>query len=225
MASCFKVLSKIDKITKYSVYGWIREAEIELKIEHFPMILSSICILYYREDEIFDPNKIGDKVKLSNTKKIITAIRGYGNETLSNYAITEISSMRNIVCRWDLKLNQKNSYTGIRVGVSSLTQSFGFSNGLDKVKDGHAIYMYSSWGKILDQKTTKWRKYGKKSLKNDTISIILDLRRGQINYLVNGKDQGIAYKDIQKSDDIKYRLIVFLGKGGHCLEILNFSIS
>ena len=71
----FKQLNTIDKRTKYSVYGWMRNEEKALKLRHIPSMISSMCILYFRDDEIFGvtPN---DQVKLSENKKIITKIDG-----------------------------------------------------------------------------------------------------------------------------------------------------
>eukprot|EP01084_Bolivina_argentea_P297692 512906_1 len=106
-----KLLSKIDKRTKYVVFGWIRNNEKTLQLSHIPVMISSICILYFRDDEIFAIT--GTKVKLSNNKKCIEKIKkemAWGN---SSYGINEISSKDNIVCQWDLKINKcTNSYGG-----------------------------------------------------------------------------------------------------------------
>ena len=48
------LLSKVDKRTKYSVYGWIREYEKALNLSTIAHIISSISILYFRDDGIFD---------------------------------------------------------------------------------------------------------------------------------------------------------------------------
>ena len=62
-----KQLSKIDKRTKYSVYGWIREEEKALKLSKIPSMISAMFILYFREDEIFGVIR-NDHFKLSDTK-------------------------------------------------------------------------------------------------------------------------------------------------------------
>ena len=73
MASCWRKLSKIDRRTKYAVYGWIRKAEQELQLSHTPLMVSSICILYYVEDEIFE--QTADTVKISKRGKCITKLK------------------------------------------------------------------------------------------------------------------------------------------------------
>ena len=88
MASFLKKLSKIDTRTKYGVYGWIRQAEQELQLRHVPLMISSICILYYHKDEIFDI--VSKDVKLSMDGKSITKLcTGCKN---TNYGINKIAS-------------------------------------------------------------------------------------------------------------------------------------
>ena len=57
--------------------GWIRKQEKMLKLHNVPTVVTSMCILYTREDEIFDKisdngikiNKIVDmNVAISNKK-------------------------------------------------------------------------------------------------------------------------------------------------------------
>ena len=54
MTSMLKQLSKVSIHTKYSVYGWVREAETELRMGDIPLMIQTICILYYRDDDVFD---------------------------------------------------------------------------------------------------------------------------------------------------------------------------
>ena len=74
--SLFKQLSKIDSRTKYSVYGWIKSQEKQLKLRDIPSMISALCILYFRDDEIFDI--ISKKeIQLSHNHKVIhITIRG-----------------------------------------------------------------------------------------------------------------------------------------------------
>ena len=45
---------------------------------------------------------------------------------------------------------------------------------------------------------------------------------GQIKLLVNQQDEGNAFKNITKSNKIKYRLFVTLKNIGDSVEIINF---
>ena len=71
--SLLKRLRKIDQRTKSAVHGWVREHETQLKLSKIPTCIISICILFFRKDEIFD---IFDKTKckLSLDKKTISKL-------------------------------------------------------------------------------------------------------------------------------------------------------
>ena len=113
-STSLKLLSKTDNYTKYIVYGWIRAAEKDLRMGHVPMAIDVICILYYRDDDIFDVRAC-ENVTVSENKKSIICISSLGhNNICCNYGITQILSKDDIICRWDLKINKKitwrNSY-------------------------------------------------------------------------------------------------------------------
>ena len=54
MSSWLKKLSKIDDRTKLAVYGWVSNEERLLHLNHIPIMISSICVLYFYDDEIFE---------------------------------------------------------------------------------------------------------------------------------------------------------------------------
>ena len=95
------------------------------------------------------------------------------------------------------------------------------------VIENNDCYLYSSIGTrfAVQKGRRRWRNYGncKKYGQNDTVSIILDLRKRTINYLVNEQNQGIAYRNIKKDDETKYQLIVALESKDDCIEIVDFS--
>ena len=78
MTSLLKRLSTIDDKTKYGVYGWIREAEKELKSSQIPLMISSICILYYHEYDTFEI--VPDNTRISCNGKCITKINQCRND-------------------------------------------------------------------------------------------------------------------------------------------------
>ena len=87
----FKQLNKVDKRTKYSVYGWIRNNEKSLKLSNVPSMITSICVLYFRDEEIFDV--ISKETELSGNKKMITKI---------SEIIMKICEVMNIIFIWKL---------------------------------------------------------------------------------------------------------------------------
>ena len=80
-----KKLSKIDERTKDAVIGWIRETEKELSMNHTPLMISSLCILFFFAEEIFE--FYGDNVEASNNHKTITKT---SNEKWSLFVFIEV---------------------------------------------------------------------------------------------------------------------------------------
>ena len=228
MSSSLKLLSQTDNRTKYAVYGWIRQAEKELQIGNIPTKeIGSICILYYRADEIFD--SVGSEVILSEDKRTITKTDPTQQDIpVCNYGLIQIPTNGDSICRWDLRINKKEMYSGIRIGLST-TRTMGkfweivSNNDTEK----NTLCLYSSYAARFDpiESEVQWPDYGKEYGENDVVSIILDLTKRSINYLLNDKDQGIAYENIGRNEDTKYQLLVALESQDDCVEIINFSRS
>ena len=213
-------LKKIDKRTKYSVHGWIRNKEKQLKLNHIPSVIKAMCILYFREEEIFDI--ISDNgIKLSENKKIITKITRYTISSLdcsNNYGIIEIPSESDSICRWDLKVIN-NDYDSIAVGIASKR----IPNSKIYRKEEECIYYLFS-EKCMKRNGALWKsRFGDDFGKGDQVSINLDLRRAEVELLINGNKKGIRFQNIVKAHDIGYWLIVSLDNHNDCVEIMNFT--
>ena len=217
MSSLFKRLSAIDEITKDTVNGWIRFQQQELNLCHVPMMLCSICILYYHNDEIFDI--IGNNVKVSKNKKGITKINKYDWNNTS-YGINQISLNSGVKYKyqWDIKIMIEIPGINFFIGLSSGCSP---SKGCE-VPSTCLKFMYCSDGDLLvDSKDINWKEYGRPLDNNDIVSILLDLREMEIRFFVNGIDQGIAY-NVTISDE-KLRLSVTMYPKSTSVEIVKFS--
>ena len=205
-------LTYIDKQTKYAVYGWIREAERELKLSFVSEIIE-ICILYYDQGEIFDI--IGRSVTLSQDKRCATQIIG---RTLdgwqNNFGRIRIPSRCNIVCKWDLKIMKLKVGDDIKIGFCAESQDLYNNN----------EYRYTWWsdGDLFFNRKKYHDGDGVVTFKeNDHISIILDLIHLQIKASVNNGEEKILFKNVEKEDNIEYKLMVAMEKEA-TVEILQF---
>eukprot|EP01084_Bolivina_argentea_P092764 166874_1 len=224
MACNLKVLSKIDKRTKYLVNGWIRNNEKLFKLNHIPLLISSICILYVRDDDIFAIT--GTQVKVLHNKKCIEkTVTDSHRDSIwwqnTSYGKAHIFSKCDNVFKWELKINNIGTVSddgNIMVGISSIE-----TNTEDTWDAGDGIhYVFCTDGMIY--KSDRWCGYSLLCAdKNDTISMCLDLKKQEISFSINDNNQGVAYKDIEQGDDIKYRLFVSLRHVGDSVEIINFS--
>ena len=223
----FQQLSKIDNRTKYAVHGWIREVETSLQLTHIPMMINSMCILFFRDDEIFDI--IGKNVRLSSNKKCITKLKmPQGLQWCNNsYGIMEIPSMSDLIYKWDLKITRLDA-NGIMIGISSIQAP---NEDFERKYGYH--YVHFNTGEIFHKNKTKrrlsfgtiknWKAYGDGYQQSDIVSIHLNMKQGKIRFLINGKDQGIAYKHICKDQHVKYRLFATIYHEDEGVEIVNFS--
>ena len=224
MSSLFKKLSKIDDATKYGVYGWIRKAEEELNLCHIPHMISSICILYYHEDDIFDVRKMGKFVHVSDDKKCVTFknSKRYYWQHCNLFGTINVPSTNDLHYRWDLKVH-RGSNDEFLIGISAAYDSFNIEEEAFEQTGPHYLF-YSGYGSLIFENNTQtWKEYGTGYGNNDKVSIELNLRRNKIKFYVNGIDQGVAYqgKVIKKDKDIYYRLLVAGYKSGK-IEIIGF---
>ena len=215
-----KQLNKISKRNQYSVYGWIREQEKLLKITHIPSMINVMCILYFRDDDTFDIlSKNG--VRLSSDNKMITKVGGcsFVGSECNNYGNMVIESESEYVLKWDLQIIKCSPSFAVFVGIAS-EQNPNTSISTIVSIPGHFIFASNQYKRRSED--TRWSIFGKFWNDGDKISIILDLKKGELSLMINDKDQGVALEDIPKSKDIKYRLFVTLRYDGDSVKILNF---
>lgn len=222
MSAFLKKLSNIDSKTKYSVYGWIRKAEEELKLGHIPLLISSICILYFHDDAIFDIT--AENIKLSKDKKCITKLLTKGWDNVC-YGITKIQSNTNNIYRWDMKINKLIfGGVGIQIGISNI---FHANTSFDNYNAG---FQYIQWGDgdVFHPSDRDWNSENDEEFwiqENDKVSIVLNLKTATMICSVdhNGEIFEIKHKNIKKSDDIIYRFGVSLFDINDSIEIIDFS--
>ena len=223
-----KLLNKIDMRTKYSVYGWIRNKRQLLKLQTIPSMIQAICILYYKDDEVFDI--INDKIiKLSENKKIIT--RFYMNPKETNhvdnntsYGMLEIPSNSEAICKWDLKILMANTSDHIFIGVTHKhNKNKNICMPGDEIKDNpYYVYGNSSWCKGFKRKLLIVNK-GPFWQNGDKVSIVLDLKHAEMKLEINGIVCGNIFKNIVKSATVTYRLFVAIRDVGAGVEIVDFT--
>ena len=210
-----RLLKKIDERTKLSVHGWIRNKEKTLTLSNIPSMINAICILYFRDDEIF--NAINKDMKLSENQKKITKQDNDWNWKNCSFGIIEIESKSDMICQWDLNIKSRPTwYGGIIVGIAS--QQTLDADPCVKGEDDYR-YCYANCGAKYTNGVKK--AYGKE-WSDCTLSIHLNLKLRQLSFSVNNVNQGIAFENIKKSENIKYRLMVSLFYKESFVEIINF---
>ena len=214
-------LLKVDRRTKYSVYGWIRNMEILLKDTTIPPEIIEICILYCRDEEVF--NVISDVgIEISENKKIITKVGKDKYNDNNNYGIIEIESESACICQWDLRAIKISD--GLAIGIASKQVPN------EQIKDSEDCCYYlfyqeddCSWTSFHSDSTDYGHGDQKKWAEGDKISISVDFQKCRIQLLINDVDAKRAVESIQTSQQTKYQLFVSLHSIGDSIEILNFT--
>ena len=212
--SLSKILSNTDQNTQYSVYGWVRMQEKTLNLGHIPVMISAICIMYYRKDDIFEIAASG--MKISSNGRIITRIGERGFSFSNVYGLNKIPTDddNKKVYQWNLRMN-KVKYGSVFGVCSKVFLGRGSFNSWE--------YIYKRNGDIDDTELDKRiRGYGDKLEEGDILTIELDLNNSQIKYFINGNDKGVAFKDIKRGKDIKYRLHAALSSVGSEVELISY---
>ena len=221
-----KLLSKIDERTKDAVRGWFREHEKMLKLRNVPMMISAICILYFRKDEIFD--SFNDKyLELSKNKKCVSR-NNYHNTNQRRvffadcYGINEIQSTNKGKYEWNLRM-YGDEYFRIYVGISSYRAT---AINLYEMNDGYG-YAFTAFGfKISKEGKNKLKRSDRQAFRfqgGDKISLCLNLYTRQLNIKINDDVyRQSVFDDIKQGKDIKYKLIVSLAHDNQKVQIEDF---
>ena len=187
-----------------------------------PSMITAICILYARDDEIF--GIVSDNgIELTENKKIITKIdkKSWNN---SNYGINEISSMDDWFYKWNFRVNSVTNPRQLMFGISSKQAPNCYTGLMYNECIGCVYCKFRSKEKNCSSiNYLAWIKYCDEIKEGDIISLCLDLKRATIKLIINGKDYVIAFQNIQRSMDINYRFFVTLYHMNDCVEILNFT--
>ena len=235
---------------KYACYGWIRETENILKLAQIvPSIVKVVCLLYFRDDEIFNDVIEKGGIQLSSNKKVLS-LSDYDDKSscnifqhkiciypCNNYGINEICSTQQTKIQWDLKVNDptrgwwsatpailfgianKHDVDADRIHYIFQYQKIWISHGLCRFYHRNGKYTYS--GKYA-------RALGRHKQKiyddGDRVSLHLDLKQKKIKVIVNGFDLGFTSVPIVTSPQIQYKFCVILHGGPSTVEILDFNI-
>eukprot|EP01084_Bolivina_argentea_P035446 65750_1 len=181
-----------------------------------PLLVTSLCITYYFIPESFD-EIVSNESKLYNNKRNL--ISNYRIEEV-NYGSIIVSSDSQLISEWHVQIKHINGMmNGIDIGISCHDQ--------DNTHPVH--YGYYGGGFVFKtvNGTRKWRSFGTKYGLDDVIQMKLDFKSnkstGILSYYVNGLDQGIAFHNIAKNENLSYKLTIGTTLKTTIIKILKFT--
>ena len=209
-----------DENTQLTVSGYMRHSQTLLPSNEnpyytIPDLVTYILLAFYCQREYWDD--IAKECVLSEDKRTITRTHGQGWENTS-FVNIEVDSMEQCVARWYIRID-KAIKRHIMIGI------VGDRTNTDQGLVGK--YDYGYWGNNGHAKYggAGWFSYGALFGQNefyDVICCILDLKNKEISWCKNGKNQGIACRNIEYRKGLKYRLGISMYFGGSSCSIIKF---
>ena len=217
----------IDQSQKDLVAGYFRQIQSLMnKHEHAyydtPPLVVYLTILYYYIREYF--TKCGVGMKINETGDKIDTISLEGESTA--YGNIEIDGSSNRIYRWKIKIMSIPQYSPIiAVGIDSSNKKWLNRYFYFKHQDS-SYYVYkftrNRGFKYRNSRNEYANNYGHGIDVGDIITMELDTNKKMIRFYHNGEDQGIAFENIDFSENKKYHMAVFLYDPDICLQLIDF---
>ena len=191
-------LKFINKRVKYTVFGYIREAQCLFKsytksTKIIPQIIASICTIFYYENEYLTPC-YQSIVSLDECQKVIESLPInpkflYRDNTAYGSIYINPRHHLHSIFQWKIKLLVVNDR--MRIGILTMFRESFFS-----LETTGRLYKYGNLTKNAIS-VGKWGNYYSPQLKtNDVITMELNIKHKNIRYYLNEINLGVAFKNI-----------------------------
>ena len=190
-----------------------------------PDLIFFFFMIFYFQREFIATIGEGDEMvdhnfEISDDKRTVSLIDGCWGTLYGNIIIDSLSQ---IICRWDIKISSQvdwDTASSLWVGLCGDTKCDRFLNVYHNLPchsfcaDGYGK-LYGDNHLQINPATTNWKE-------NDIIGIKLDLEQRNVEYFVNDKSVGLAFKNIPIGENIKYRLMITMNTDGQRIDIESF---
>ena len=195
-------IKRIDENEKKLVFGYIRQMQKSLHINHIHDLVIYTCLLFYSIPECFEIYQSGIIGLLSN-KTSITKIGTKSDWDNITYGHQLIKSNTNHIIKWTFKIHSIHETVDLsmRIGIATVN-----GNNIDRNNENDKFYWFANSHKA-----------------GDTIILTLDLNTSSLSYVLISKntDKQTSEKQIKKSDDTYYRLVVSIFFSGDSISIID----
>ena len=196
------------------VHGWIRAKSKDVNV-NIPFEVIELFVIWYHIQLYFI--KISNGQVLNDDKTII-------NQTGSCVAASAwgsvlMSSMDEKVYEYTIKL-LPGSESRVAIGIDE--DGYKRLNSWFVQQNESIHYAFECWNGCKDSKEEHSASYGEEVEVRSEGSIIrmkYDVGKRTLSFIVDGKDYGVAFNNVQKGENIKYRLAVYL-YGYESVELL-----
>lgn len=218
-----------DDSSKSAVFGYVRQMEQQLLLQHVPIDVKNTCLRFYFDKEFID--KVPEDIILSQNK--MTIMRNGTLHCWENISFCKnwIDSLSKCVVIWTMKINSKTykcnniNNRGICVGI--------FSNDtqlkLNPLNIKNTRYVH--WSKlgtmyVFENRSNHNHQIGNKLTRynndGDIISYKLDLINACFHCKINKNPYILLVKNIQRNDNIKYKLGITIGTTINSVTLMDY---
>ena len=218
MAFNLESAKKADQKSNHLIFGFVREAQQLLPVETYyniPELISHICLVYYFLMDFFDPNLMHPSIEYAdkdNKHCVIKKVMKWGSAYLSNV----VSSGKH---HWKFKIEGKGAP---EIGIAADEDAQIVLDNMWFTQGGKGYSYITSHANLTDDNGDQdyGTAYGRECKAGDVIDMFVDFEANTIRYHVNGKDYGIAFKNIKPG---KYRAATAMGTTiGNKLRLLEY---
>ena len=163
------------------VYGYFRtHSHTSIQI---PNDIKRLCRKYYHIEELFDVNKMHASIEITNSGSTATRIMNIDGCYRNVYGSIGVDSKHPRKYQWNIAITGSGPFIGL-------------ASNPDIDSDRHSFdYAYSTW-MGTKHRFHHYEKYGDSAPTGSSLTVIADFKKREICFIVNGKDQGVAFEDI-----------------------------
>ena len=215
-------LKNVNQRTKDAVNGYIKQCQALLSMDNnstyyiIPELVIQWILYFYAIGEEFDPSVCRDSFKLTAENTCIESLKNsYKNAYLTNVVSEGVH-------KWEFKIHNASTYNPITIGIwkaqyTKITdQGLSYECAKGKYYGWDATRNYLTYG---DDNGTK-PSWGDRNVKTgDIVQVILDLINFELLFDLNGKSQGVAFKNIEQCD---YVVAAYIFQKGDSMGLLSY---
>ena len=189
------------------LYGYIRTRVF--MVDEIPRDIKNLCVQYYHIEERWNIKKVHESIELSNDA--MTATKTGLERYRSVYGSVGIDSKQRLKYQWKLTVTKRALDSIIGIGANP---DINIKRSYTKISYGYQTYGGDKW--IAGDNTD----YGIEINSGEELIINVDFKKEEIGFIANGKDQGVAFKNIAIGP--VYYLVASLNMKEECITINDF---
>ena len=219
---------KLDEYSEYHkdvVYGYIRKIQSLLPSDkpyfNIPDLVKHNCLMYCIGEYFAYSNYI-KAFKLENNDQQVTLCKNPSNPIYSIYGQIESNKDSNTIYIWTFKimLKKKYQFPTIFIGITESDNRW-YNKQFNHQYNRKPWYCYSSDGHKCWYALAPGAKYGVTYGHGDIVKMELNSIENKLEFYVNGKSQGNAFRGIELNVR-QFSLAITLSKSSETVQLLSF---